>query len=446
MTYSLYKLQITMDLTQFNQDFFDFLRQCPTPFHTTQYMANSFLKAGFTVLSEDTDWEIEDGKGYYSIRDDGSIIAFKVAADSMETLPWRMTGAHTDSPCLQIKPNPVRESHSLNQLCVEVYGGPLLTTWFDRDLGIAGRVTLLSKDNSLLNRCIDFKRAMAIIPSLAIHLDRTANKEHTVEKQKQLYPLLFQSSEKDTSFSDILLQQISSEYPELTFNKILGYDLFCYDTQGPGLVGLNNDFMASGRLDNLVSCFVSMQGLLQENTNGNCILLCSNHEEVGSSTVAGAQGTFLSSVLKRFLPESPLFSRIMTNSYLLSLDNAHATHPNFSEKHDPQHLPILNQGPVIKYNSNQRYATTGRSSALYKALCNEIDVPVQTFVMKNDMVCGSTIGPIAATTLGVQTVDIGVPSLAMHSIRETTGAKDPFMLYQTIAHFFTRKDLPRTEV
>jgi len=353
-----------------------------------------------------------------------------------------MTGAHTDSPSLQIKPNPLRESQSLQQLCVEVYGGPLLTTWFDRNLGIAGRVTLLNDDGNLLTYTIDFKRAVAIIPSLAIHLDRNANKDHTVEKQKQLYPVLFQSSEDNITFEDILQKQIKDEYPNLKVATIAGYDLFCYDTQAPELVGLNNDFITASRLDNLVSCFVTMQAMLQENTVGNCLLLCSNHEEIGSASVAGAQGTFLSSVLNRILPNPGLFSRTMNNSYFLSLDNAHATHPNFSEKHDPQHLPILNQGPVIKYNSNQRYATTGRSAALYKTLCEEVDIPVQTFVMNNDMACGSTIGPIAATRLGVQTVDIGVPSLAMHSIRETTGEKDPYMLYQTIAHFFTRTNLP----
>jgi len=433
-----------MNLTAFNKDFFDFLQRCPTPFHTTKHMSSRFLQAGFIALHENDEWKVKDGQGYYCIRDDGSIIAFKIAASGKENTPWRMTGAHTDSPSLQLKPTPIRKSHSLNQLCVEVYGGPLLTTWFDRDLGIAGRVSLLA-NNALLNRTIDFKKAMAIIPSLAIHLDRTANKEHTVEKQKQLYALLFQSTEKDPPFMDLLLQQISHEYPELTFDALLGYDLFCYDTQGPALLGLNDDFIASGRLDNLLSCFVSMQGLLQKNTTGNCLLLCSNHEEIGSSSLAGAHGTFLPSVLKRLLPDPALFSRLMNSSHFISLDNAHATHPNFSEKHDPQHLPLLNNGPVIKYNSNQRYATTGRSAAMYKTLCHEVNVPIQTFVMNNDLTCGSTIGPIAATSLGIQTVDIGAPSLAMHSIRETTGAKDPYMLYQTIAHFFTRPSLPMTE-
>lgn len=433
-----------MNLTHFNQQFFDFLKNCPTPFHTVEYMADTFLKAGFKTLSENDDWVIEDGKRYFCTRDDGSIIAFKTAAQSHKSSPWRMTGAHTDSPTLQIKPTPVRKSHSLNQLCVEVYGGPLLHTWFDRDLGIAGRITVLSSDDSLRTCNIDFKRPIAIIPSLAIHLDRNANKDHTVEKQKQLYPMLCTVQDKALSFDEILFERIKKEHPGLVVKKILDFDLFCYDTQTAALTGLNNDFITAGRLDNLVSCFVSMQSLLQDNTADNCLSLCSNHEEIGSASVAGAHGTFLPSILRRINPDITLHERQMNNSYFLSLDNAHAAHPNFSEKHDPQHLPKLNSGPVIKYNSNQRYATTSRSAALYKMLCDEVEVPVQTFVMNNDLTCGSTIGPITATTLGVQTVDIGVPSLAMHSIRETTGSSDPYMLYQTISHFFSRNTLPKT--
>lgn len=435
-----------MNLQTFNQQFFKFLQQCPTPFHTTEFLCNSLKLAGFKPLLEKDEWNVKNDTGYYCTRDDGSIIGFKIGNDSEKSLPWRMTGAHTDSPSLQIKPNPVREdTHSLNQLCVEVYGGPLLSTWFDRDLGIGGRVVLLSKDGTLLTRTVDFKRAMAIIPSLAIHLDRNVNKEHTVEKQKHLYPLFCQSMKKGMSFDKIILEQLKTEYPDLVIKELLDFDLFCYDTQPPAFIGLNNDFIAASRLDNLVSCFICLQALLQKNSTGNCLLICSNHEEIGSSSVAGAKGNFLSAVLERLLPEVSLRHRLMNDSYFLSLDNAHAVHPNFTEKHDPQHLPLLNHGPVIKYNSNQRYATTSKSAGFYKTLSSEVDVPIQTFVMNNDMPCGSTIGPIAATTLGVQTVDIGVPSLAMHSIRETTGSKDPHMLYQTIAHFYSRPEQVQTE-
>lgn len=436
-----------MDKEHFNQDFFDFLHKSPTPFHTTENLATIFTKAGFKHLQENDVWKVKPGSNYYCVRDNGSFLAIKLAPSLTDKTVWRMTGAHTDSPSLQIKPVPVRESHSLTQLCVEVYGGPLLATWFDRDLSIAGRVILLGDDDTLITRVIDFKRPVAIIPSLAIHLDREANKNHTVERQKHLYPLLCQSSEnpEETSFNDILLQQIKIEHPDQGVSTILGFDLFCYDTHAPALVGVNSEFITASRLDNLVSCFVNAKALLQSQTADNCLMLCSNHEEIGSSTMAGAQGNFLVTTIERLMPDISLRRKVLHNSYLLSLDNAHAVHPNFPEKHDPQHFPLLNHGPVVKYNSNQRYATTSRSAALYKTLAMEVDVPTQEFVMNNDLACGSTIGPIAATNLGIQTADIGVPSLAMHSIRETTGSKDPYMLYQTIAHFYTRSALPQTE-
>jgi aspartyl aminopeptidase len=430
-----------MNQTIFNQEFFEFLHQCPTPFHTSSYMANGLTKHGFISLQEGEEWQLQPENGYYCIRDDGSIIGFRTGSTVNDASPWRITGAHTDSPSLQIKPSPIRDSHSLRQLCVEVYGGPLLTTWFDRDLGIAGRISLLDEQENILCRILDFKRAMAIIPSLAIHLDRTANKDHSVSKQKQLFPLLCHS-ETDQSFEELLIAQLLVEYPDLLVKQVLGYDLFCYDTQGPSFVGSKQEFITASRLDNLVSCFVAYKALLQKDSSDNCLLLCSNHEEIGSSSFAGAQGNFLVSLFERILPDNSLRQRALSQSYFLSLDNAHALHPNFVDKHDPQHLPLLNEGPVLKYNSNQRYASTSKSAALYQYLCSEAGVPIQKFVMNNDLACGSTIGPIAASTLGVQTVDIGVPSLAMHSIRETTGSNDPYLLYKSIAHYYSRPQLP----
>ncbi len=433
-----------MNQKRFNKDFFNFLQACPTAFHTSGYLAKCFLESGFVPLQEDSEWQLKEGEGYFCVRDDGTIIGFRLADNPSDLLPWRMTGAHTDSPALQIKPNPIRSSHSLSQLCVEVYGGPLLNTWFDRDLGIAGRVTLLDGNGNLQSRTLDFKRPMAILPNLAIHLDRNANKDHTVSKQKQLHPLLCHALSEEQSFNDLLLEQIGIEYPDLDVAQLLDHELFCYDTQGPSLVGVSKEFIVGSRLDNLVSCFVGCTALLQKKSSENCLLLCSNHEEIGSSSYAGAHGNFLTSLFERILPDSSTRRRALSQSYFISMDNAHALHPNFVEKHDPQHLPLLNQGPVLKYNSNQRYASTSRSAALYKALCSELDIPVQNFVMNNDLACGSTIGPIAATTLGVHTVDIGVPSLAMHSIRETIGSQDLYMLYQSVAHFYSRPQLPRT--
>ncbi len=435
-----------MQQEQFNKQLFEFLHQSPTPFHAAEYLADHFHQVGFQRLLESEIWETEAGKGYYCIRDNGTLLAFKLAADPCEITPWRMTGAHTDSPALQIKPLPDRSGNSYTQLGIEIYGGPLLSTWFDRDLGIGGRVTIIDENDTIKIRLLDFQRPVVTIPSLAIHLDRKVNEERTIDRQKHLYPLLGQSLDnEDSPFSAIIHQQIQKQYPDLSFRELLGFDLFCYDTQAPAFLGMREEFISASRLDNLVSCFIGAQALLQDKLSDNCLLLCSNHEEIGSSSVAGAHGNFLRTTLERLLPDAPSRQIILNRSFLISLDNAHGVHPNFVEKHDPQHLPLLNHGPVIKYNASQRYATTGRSSALYKTLAQEVGVSPQEFVMKNDMACGSTIGPITATDLGVQTVDLGIPSLAMHSIRETTGSKDPYLLFKTIAHFYNRSQLPQYE-
>ncbi len=432
-----------MKQTQFNPEFFTFLQQAATPFHATAALAEMFQANGFQLLLETEKWITKPGKHYYCIRDNGTILAFRISPTGTEDIPWRMTAAHTDSPALQLKPLPQNNNNGYSQLGIEVYGGPLLSTWFDRDLGIAGRVAVLEKNDTISMRLLDFKRPLITIPSLAIHLNRKANEELKINKQKHLYPIVALTGDGDISFQKSLMQQLGREHPQLLLEKILGFDLFCYDTQAPVLTGLNEEFIAAGRLDNLASCFVGAKALLQDETSDNCLLLCSNHEEIGSATVAGAQGTFLRSALEKILPQSFHNNQFTHSSILLSMDNAHAVHPNFPDKHDPHHLPLLNGGPVIKHNANQRYATTCRSAAIYKTIAEEVSVTPQEFVMKNDMACGSTIGPIAATDLGVQTIDIGIPSLAMHSIRELTGTNDPYLLYKTIAHFYNRPSLPK---
>ncbi len=429
-------------MKDFNRKLFNFLQESATPFHAAASLTDMVRESGFQRLKEGDELKTKAGNGYYIIRDDGSFLAFRLAKKSWQTSAWRMAGAHTDSPALQIKPMPLRSGNTYTQLGVEVYGGPLLNTWFDRDLSIAGRVTFSSAPDTIRTRVINFQKPLAIIPSLAIHLDREANKNHTVERQKHLLPLLCQSFDDTTSFADILQEQLLLEYPEIAIKEILNFDLFCYDPQKPAHTGLDEEFISGGRLDNLVSCFTGARALLVKETADNCLLLCSNHEEIGSSSAAGAQGNFLTSVLGRLLPDSDLRSQTLHRSFFISMDNAHGVHPNFPEKHDPQHLPLLNHGPVIKYNSNQRYASTGPSAALYKFLAHEVGIPTQDFVMNNDLTCGSTIGPIAASSLGVQTVDVGIPSLAMHSIRETIGSKDPHMLFKTIAHYYSRPQLP----
>ncbi len=347
-----------------------------------------------------------------------------------------MAGAHTDSPCLRVKPEPEIVNKTYLQLGVEVYGGALLNPWFDRDLSLAGRVSYLSKDKTIKNVIIDFEIPIAVIPSLAIHFDRQANKERAINEQTDLPPILLQvSNEEKPDFREILLQQLKKQYPNIEAESVLEYELSFYDTQPPGYVGINKDFIASARLDNLLSCYTCLMSLTEADKNASCLLVCNDHEEVGSVSTSGAQGPFLESVLKRLCPSPEDLGRTIDRSVMVSADNAHGMHPNYANKFDDNHGPVLNQGPVIKINARQRYASDSHTAALFRYICQKIQVPVQTFVMRSDMACGSTIGPITAARIGIKTVDVGVPTFAMHSVRELAGAKDGFYLYKVLKAF-----------
>ena len=433
-----------MQEDRFNQDFFQFLQGSPTPFHAVSSMAGKLREAGFYQLSETEPWPLVPGNSYFIIRDNGALAAFTLAAKDYQDHSFRITGTHTDSPALQIKPRAGKASHSFFQLGVAVYGGPLLATWFDRDLSIAGRVVCANTEGILATLLIDFKRPVAIIPSLAIHLDQEANNGRSINKQKELAPIFSQITGRNTlNFSSILAEQINKEYPDTQVATIMGFDLFCYDCQPPSFLGFGNEFITGSRLDNLLSCFVGITAMTETKADNNRLLICNNHEEIGSITAAGAQGSFLHSILKRIMPDPVSRHRSLCGSFFISMDNAHGVHPNFSDKSDPEHMPLLNHGPVLKTNANQRYATTSVSGAIFKTIAAEAGVVTQDFVMRSDMTCGSTIGPHTAARLGIPTVDVGAPTLAMHSIREMTGSHDPFLLYQTINRFLTRDRLPQ---
>ena len=431
-----------MDASQqsFNKELIEFLNYSTTPFHAVECMMLSLEQAGYKRLYEADSWQGLEAGRYYVCRNDSAIIAFnKAASDAVET-GFKMVGAHTDSPCLKIKPNPEISKHSYYQLGVEVYGGALLNPWFDRDLSIAGRVTYKTSDDELVSRLIDFEKPVAIIPSLAIHLDRDANTNKTINAQTDLPPLILQlPKDKPLDFRDLLLQLIKSESDNSDAAQVLDYELSLYDTQNAAVVGFHNDFISSARLDNLLSCFVGLKALLESDTSENTLLICSDHEEVGSMSSSGAQGPFLKSVLERLTDSVENLSRCLDRSMMISADNAHGVHPNFSDKHDNNHGPVLNKGPVIKANANQRYATNSETSALFRHLCELADVPVQSFVVRSDMACGSTIGPITASELGVKTLDVGVPTFAMHSIRETAGTWDAYYLFRALRLYFSEK-------
>lgn len=430
-----------MDASQqlFNDELIDFLGCSPTPFHAVESMVASLEQAGYQRLYEADSWQNLAVGRYYVCRNDSAIIAFNKAEESAVESGFKMLGAHTDSPCLKIKPTPEISKHSYYQLGVEVYGGALLNPWFDRDLSIAGRVTYRTSGDELVSRLIDFEKPVAIIPSLAIHLDREANSAKTINPQNDLPPLILQlPNDKKLDFRDLLLQLIktgSSASDDVA--EVLDYELSLYDTQPASVVGFHDDFISSARLDNLLSCFVGLKALLESDSKKNTLLVCTDHEEVGSISAAGAQGSFLKSVLQRLMHSDENLSRCIDRSVLISADNAHGVHPNFSDKHDSNHGPILNKGPVIKVNANQRYATSSETSALFRQLCDQADVPVQSFVVRSDMACGSTIGPITASDLGVKTIDVGVPTFAMHSIRETAGTWDAYYLFRVLRLYFS---------
>jgi len=426
----------------------DFIKNSPTPFHAVKTMSAILEENGYRRLEETQQWSLPQppitGERFYVTRNDSSIVAFQLNSSLAEN-GFRMVGAHTDSPCLKVKPNPELINKNYLQLGVEVYGGALLNPWFDRDLSLAGRVSYLDVAGKIAHQLIDFEKAIAIIPSLAIHLDRDANTSHEINKQTHLPPILMKLPQSDTEikadFKQILLQLMDtcnerSGGEKISVAKILDYELSFYDVQAPAVIGLHDDFIASARLDNLLSCYTGLMAMLETQGKQNTLLVCSDHEEVGSMSAAGAQGPFLKSILQRLSASDEVYSRAMANSVLISVDNAHGVHPNYVDKHDDNHGPILNDGPVIKMNANQRYASNSETSALFKHLCQLADVPVQSFVVRSDMGCGSTIGPITAGGLGVKTVDVGVPTFAMHSIRELAGRWDAYYLYRSLKQFF----------
>ena len=426
----------------FNPGLIAFLDESPSPFHAVTTMQRALQEHGFNDLDPGAPWSIGGRDKALVVRNGSSLIAFRMGSAPLIESGVRMIGAHTDSPCLRIKPVPDVRRSGFHQLGVEIYGGVLLAPWFDRDLSIAGRVTCFDTTGQRLSLLIDFKKPIVTIPSLAIHLNRDIHKNRTINPQQELVPILCDlPDQSEAGFRELLLDQIHQEHPEANVQAVTDYELSCYDTQGAQQVGLRGDFLASARLDNLLSCYTGLRSLLDAQGEPTILLVCNDHEEVGSASAAGAQGPFLHTVLERLCGDGETMARVLARSLLISADNAHALHPNYETKHDPQHQPRLNGGPVIKFNANQRYATNSETASVFRELCARADVPVQSIAMRSDMACGSTIGPITSTVLGVDTVDVGAPQLGMHSIRETTGWHDPVLLYRALKEFFESQTL-----
>ena len=404
----------------FNDELLHFLDNSPTPYHAIEQMKKMLIEGGFVELDEKSDWVLEEDGRYFTCRNNSSIVAFSYpnASDG-----YIFLGAHSDSPNLKVKPNPLLKRAGVVQLGVEPYGGLLLNPWFDRDLSLAGKINYLNVQGDIKESLIDIKTAIATISSLAIHLDKEANKNRSINAQSDILPILTCSENFD--FEEFILSHINEE------GELLSHNLSLYDTQKASYVGIDKEFIASARLDNLLSCFVNTKAMI-DNADKPMVMLCSDHEEVGSESTSGAAGPFLENVLRRWYDDEQSFVQMIRSSLLISTDNAHALHPNFIAKHDENHAPLINRGAVIKINANQRYATNVDTMALLKMAAKRARVHLQEFVTRSDMGCGSTIGPISATRLGLETIDIGLPTYAMHSIRELAGSEDAYGLYKML--------------
>lgn len=411
-------------------DLIDFLDTSPSPWHAVASAIDRL--GGFVRLDEVDAWTDLPAAGY--VVRSGAIIAWRLPSDPTPAhAPFRLVGAHTDSPCLRVKPRPDAGGHGWKQLAVEVYGGILNNSWLDRDLGVAGRVVTSDGSASLVN----VAEPIARVPQLAVHLDRDVNAGGlTLDTQQHLTPVWGVGTSSVGEFAS-WLRDVGELAADPTW-----WELCLYDVQGASLIGADHSLLASGRLDNQVSCWAAVTALAAAAPSDHiAVAVLNDHEEVGSSSTTGAGGPFLESVLARIVAArggtAEDLARSLASSACVSADNAHAVHPNYSERHEPGHRPIVNAGPAIKVNSNQRYATSGDTAAGFQRACERAGVPWQVFVSRNNMPCGSTIGPITATRLGIATVDVGVPQLSMHSARELCGADDPGHLAAALQEFLT---------
>lgn len=416
----------------------EYIDACPTPWHAVSHTADILTAEGYEEVNETEAWRLEPGGKYY-LRRAGTLVAFNVGTKSPVEQGFRIIGAHTDSPNLRVKPNPELTKSGMQCLGVETYGGVLFHTWLDRDLSIAGRVFATSHGERR-QRMIKLDAPQLRIPSLAIHLDRNVNREGLkVNAQKHLQPLV--SLHDEFSFENLLRQQLDLDELDVT-----GFDICLFDTQKSTLAGPDEVFINAPRLDNLASCHASLRALLHGgDTESTRVIALYDHEECGSRSAHGAQSNFLHNTLSRivhhFDASSDALMRSIASSFLLSADMAHAHHPNYADRHDPEHRPILGKGPVLKINQNQSYATDGEGMALFHHWCNQAGVANQHFVTRSDLPCGSTIGPITAAKLGIRSLDIGAPMLSMHSCREmmaTADVEPTIRLMQTFFHDETR--------
>ncbi len=430
-----------MEELKFAQELIDFIYESPTAFHAVDTVKRRLQNCGFIEIREDETWDLRKGGKYFVTKNDSAIAAFVLGIGNLEERGFKIIGSHTDSPTFRIKPAPeIASEGNYIKLNTEVYGGPILSTWLDRPLGVAGRITVRS-ENILYpaTKLVNINRPILIIPNLAIHMNREINKGIELNPQRDTLPLLAHVNER-LEAGNYLLNEIAKEL-EIEAISIIDFDLYLYEHEKGSIIGLANEFISSGRLDDLAMVHASLEALLRapaaQATN---VLIAFDNEEIGSRTKQGGDSPFLSTVLERILISQGKgreeYFRSLAKSFVISADLAHAVHPNMGEKHDPVNRPILNKGPVIKISAKQSYTTDSNSDAVYEEICNQAGVPVQKFVNRSDLAGGSTIGPISSTHLAIRSVDMGTPILAMHSIRELGGVLDHTYVTASFEEFY----------
>ncbi|MEE0248214.1 M18 family aminopeptidase [Peptacetobacter hiranonis] len=428
-------------MKKFVENMLDFIYESPTQFNAVAVSAEMLEKNGFEKLNPKENWKLEVGKKYYTTKNSSALVAFKVNSDEVEKEGFRIIGSHTDSPGFRIKPNAEMEScGAYLKLNTEGYGGMILSTWLDRPLAMAGRVFLRGENPfKPVEKIVNINKPVCIIPNLAIHMNRSINDGYKYNKQTDMLPLvglINEQLEKDNYMVKLLASELNVEIEE-----IIDFDIFLYEYEKGCFTGANEEFISTGRLDNLSMYYSSVEALLDSDSkSGISIAVGFDNEEVGSSTKQGADSNMLLNILERICislgKDRQQFFEAIENSFIISSDLAHAVHPNVNSMADPTNRPIMGKGPVIKVHAGQAYTSDGYSISVYKEICRECGVEYQEFVNKSDQRGGSTIGPISSTHIDIPSVDIGAPILSMHSIRELGCSEDFYNTYKTFVKFY----------
>lgn len=414
-----------------NRDLLHFISKSPSVFHVVRHIKTALLYAGFTEIREEDSWQIKRGGKYVVTRNGSALIAFSIPEDGGNA--FKITAAHCDSPTFKIKENPEMQDGKYTRLNVEGYGGMIMSTWLDRPLSAAGRL-FVKNNGQIISKLVSLDHPTLLIPSVAIHMDRTVNSGHAWNIQNDLLPLY--STDGSADFMETLAQAAKVKAAD-----ILGHDIFLYSCSPGILWGPQHEFISSPRLDDLQCAFATFRGFTNgKNQKDISVYALFDNEEVGSGTAQGAGSTFLTNTISRLaLSLGRSYDEIqamLAKSFMISADNGHAVHPNHGEYADPVNAPVLNGGIIIKFNASQKYSTDGYSAAVFRDLCLKADVLVQTYTNRSDIPGGSTLGNISNTKVAVPTVDIGLPQLAMHSSYETAGAKDTEYLVKAVSYFF----------